>query len=135
MANALYGLGRQAFAEGNIAWLTDDIRAVLVDTATYIVAIDTDQYLSDIPAGERVSVSGAFTSKDATLGVCDAADITFNNVSGDQSEALVIYQHTGTDNTSRLIAYIDNAVGLPVTPGGGNIAVIWDNGTNRIFKL
>jgi hypothetical protein len=35
----------------------------------------------------------------------------------------------------RLIAYIDTATGLPVTPNGQNITVSFDNGSNRIFKL
>ena len=135
MANALYGKGRQKFAEGSIAWLTDNIKAVLVDTATYSVSIDVDEFLSDIPAGERVATSSNFSSKTTTLGVCDAADITFSTVSGDQSEALVIYKDTGVAATSPLIAYIDTATGLPITPNGGDINVAWDDGVNKIFKL
>jgi hypothetical protein len=56
-------------------------------------------------------------------------------VTGDQSEALVIYKDTGMASTSPLIAYIDTATGLPYTPSGGNIDVAWDNGSNKIFKL
>ena len=56
-------------------------------------------------------------------------------MTGDPSEALLIYKDTGTEATSPLIAYIDTATGLPVTPNGGNITVTWDNGTNKIFKL
>jgi len=33
MANALYGLGRQAFLSGDIDWLADDIKVILIDTA------------------------------------------------------------------------------------------------------
>ena len=135
MANALYDKGRQAFLEGNIDWLNDNIKAVLVDTATYTVDLVNDQYLSDIPSGERVATSANFFTKTTTAGVADAADITFTTVTGDQSEALVIYKDTGVEGTSPLIAYIDNATGLPVTPGGGDIAVIWDDGANKIFKL
>ncbi len=52
------------------------------------------------------------------------------------SEALVIYQHTGVDATSELIAYIDTGVtGLPVTPNGGDITVTWDSGSDKIFKI
>ena len=56
-------------------------------------------------------------------------------MTGVSVEALVIYQDSGVSATSRLIAYIDTATGLPVTPNGGNITVTWDNGANRIFKL
>ena len=135
MADAIYGLGRKAFLDGGIDLLSDDIRVILIDAADYTVAIDTHDFLDDIPAGARVAVSGAMASKTTTLGVYDAADITFSSVTGDVSEALVIYRHTGVDSTSELIAYIDGATGLPVTPNGGDITITWDSGSNKIFKI
>ncbi len=133
MANQMYGLGREKFLTGSINWSGDDIKAVLVDTATYTVDIDVDEFLSAIPAGERVSTSVNFSAKTTTLGVADAADITFTTAVGDESEALVIYKDTGLDTTSPLIAYIDTAVGLPITPNGGDIVVVWDEGAYKIF--
>ncbi len=65
----------------------------------------------------------------------DAADVVFSAVTGDPSEALVIYKDTGDAATSPLIAYIDTAAGLPVTPSGTDITVTWDSGVNKIFKL
>lgn len=135
MANALYNKGRQGFLEGAIDWDTDDIRAILVDAADYTVDVANHDNLDDVPAGARVSVSGSLTGKTVTDGVADAADVTFTAVTGDPSEALVIYKHTGTESTSRLIAYLDTGTGLPVTPNGGNVTVQWDNGANKIFKL
>lgn len=135
MANALYDLGRQKFLEGSIVILTDNIKMVLVDTATYTVNLATDEFLDDIPAGERVATSGNLASKTSTLGVFDAADIVLSAVTGDVSEALVIYKDTGTASTSPLIAFIDTATGLPVTPNGNDITITWDNGANKIFKL
>ena len=78
---------------------------------------------------------------DAAAGVCDAQDATFTAVSGDQSEALIIWKDGGGGGTSQsgttdlLIAYIDNATGLPITPNGADINLVWDNGANKIFKL
>ena len=135
MANALYDKGRQGFLEGSIDWDTDTIKVVLIDTADYTVNLATHQYLSDIPAAAVVATSAALSGKTVTNGVADADDLTLSAVSGDPSEALVIYQDTGTEGTSRLIAYIDTATGLPVTPNGGDINVAWDNGSNKIFKL
>lgn len=133
--SGLYGLARAAFLGGDIAWDTDDIRCVLVDTNDYTVNIDVDEFLDDVPAGARVATSDALTSKAVTLGVADAGDVVLNSVTGDESEAIVIYVHTGADATARLIAYIDTATGLPVTPNGGDITIQWDNGANKIFKL
>jgi len=137
MANALYGKGRQSILEGGVAFLADNIKAALVNIAGghYTLAIDSDQYLAAIAAGDRVAISGNLTSKTSTLGVADAADITFPTVSGAVCGAIVIYKDNGNPATSPLIAYIDTATGLPVTPNGGDITVQFDNGSNKIFKL
>lgn len=136
MASSLYGKGREGFLDGSIDWDTDDIRIVLTDTGAYTVSIDADTFLSDVPAGARIAVSAALASKTVTLGVADAADVTCSAVTGASIEAIVIYKHTGTAGTSRLIAYIDTATsGLPVTPNSGDISVVWDSSANRIFKL
>lgn len=135
MANALYGLGRQAFLSGDADWLGDDIRVLLVDLADYTPLIDTDEFLSDVPAPARVHVSTALLSKTAALGVANAAGITLVSVTGDPSEALVLYQHTGVDATSRLLVFMDNATGLPITPDGNNIVIVWNAGATKIFKL
>jgi hypothetical protein len=135
MPNALYDKGREGFLAGEIDWETDVIKAVLIDAADYTVNLAAHQFLSDIPLAARVATSAALTGKTVANGVADAADLSLPAVSGDPGEALVIYQDTGTAGTSRLIAYIDTATGLPVTPNGGDINLAWDNGANKIFKL
>ena len=135
MANALYDKGREGFLDGTIDWDTQDIKVVLVDNADYTVNLATDDFLDDVAVGGRVATSGNLTSKTVAAGVADAADVTFTAVSGDQCESIVIYYDTGSAATSRLIAYIDTATNLPVTPNGGDITIAWDNGANKIFKL
>ena len=137
MANALYSKYKEACLTGSpaISLTLDTIKCVLVDTGSYTVNLATDQYLSDIAGGARTATSSALSSKSATLGVFDAADITFTAVSGAVSEALVLYKDTGSAATSPLIAYIDTATGLPVTPAGTDIAVAWSNGSSKIFAL
>ena len=135
MANALFDKARQRFLEGHFNWNTDTIKAVLVDTGTYTVNLSAHEFLSDIGTGARISTSGAFTGKVTTGGAADANDITFTSVTGASIEAIVLYKDTGTDATSPLIAFIDTATGLPITPNGGDIIVTWDNGANKIFKL
>lgn len=135
MANALYDKGREGFLDGSIDFDTDDIRCILIDAADYTVDLATHDNLDDIPAAARVAVSGAFTGKTVAGGVADANDVTFSSVSGDQCEAIVIYKHTGVESTSRLIAYIDSATGLPVTPNGGDITIQWSSAAEKIFKL
>ncbi len=136
MANQLYLLGRQAMSDGtSIAWLTDNIKCVLVDTGAYTANFSTDANLSDIPGGARIATSGNLSGKTNVGGVFDAADVVFSSVSGVQSEAVAIYKDSGSAATSKLIAYIDTATGLPITPTGADITVTWDNGANKIFKI
>ena len=135
MANALYDHGREGFLDGSIDWDTDDIRCILIDTDDYSVDLAAHDNLDDIPGAARVAVSGAFAGKTVAAGVANANDVTFSSVTGDPCEAIVIYKHTGTESTSRLIAYIDNATNLPVTPNGGDITVQWSEVAEKIFKL
>jgi hypothetical protein len=134
MANALYDAGREGFLNATNDWDSDH-RVILHDDADDTVNLATDNFLDDVAAAARVAVSGALASPTSTAGVADAADITINTVTGDPFERLVIYQHTGTESTSDLVASIDTATGLPTTPNGGNITIVWDSGANRIFKL
>jgi hypothetical protein len=134
MANKLYDKGRQKFLEGDILWLADNIKVVLLTSAyTYNTAHD---FLDDIATAARVATSANLGTKDSTDGVADAADITFSSVSGSEVTQIVIYDDTpATEATKELIAHIDTATGLPVTPNGGDITIQWDSGANKIFKL
>ena len=98
----------------------------------YVMNLDTVQYLSNVSSGV-VSTSSALASKTSTLGVLDAADITFSAVaSGAACDVIIVYKDTGTGSTSPLILIITGATGLPVTPNGGDITVTWDNGAFKI---
>ena len=135
MANTLYDYCRQRFLESQINWMTDTIKVVLVSTSAYTPQTAVHQYLADIPVSARIAGPVTLTAKATTGGAADAADCTFTSVSGATINAIVIYKDTGTDSTSPLIAFIDTATGLPITPNGGDIIVTWDNGANKIFKL
>jgi hypothetical protein len=138
MSNALYDKGRDAFATKLLDWVNDAIKAVLVQTGAghYIVDTANDQFLSAIASGDRIATVALAGKATLGNGVCDSSDPTFSAVpAGVADGAIVLYLDTGNPATSRLIAYIDTATGLPVTPGGGDILITWDNGANRIFKL
>jgi len=135
MANTLYDFARQRFLEAQINWMTDTIKVILVDTGAYTPQTSVHQYLSDIPTSARIAGPVTLTSKATTGGAADAADVTFTSVTGASIESIIIYADTGVEATSPLIAYIDTATGLPITPNGGDIIVTWDNGTNKIFKV
>ena len=134
MANALYDPGREGFLDGSIDWDTGDMRVMLVlSSYTFSAA---HKFVSDLGAVDN-GRSAALGSKTVTNGVADAANTTLSATAATASKALVIFQHTGTDSTARLVAYIDTPTsGLPFTPSAGQtVNVTWDDGANKIFKL
>jgi len=134
--NALYDAAREDFSKGLLDWTSDDIRAILIDSASYTVSLATHGFLTDVPGGARASTSGSLTTKTSTAGVCDADNVTFTAVAaGPACEAIILYKHTGVEATSRLIAYVDDATNLPITPNGGDIITQWADTANKIFKL
>lgn len=133
MASALFDKGREGILDRTID-MTGDVRVMLVKSAYTFGA--AHQFLSDITAGNDNGRSAALASKTYTSGVFDAADTTLTATAAAACNALVIFQHTGSDATARLIAYIDTATGLPFTPAvSQSVPITWDNGSNKIFKL
>jgi|TARA_B110000263_G_scaffold142028_1_gene123294 hypothetical protein len=133
MANAIYPLAKASFLKGELDMVDDTIKVVLVDTGTYTYNAAHDFYndLSGI-LGTGVELG----SRTVTLGVFDAADVTFTTPSaGTTIEALVIYKDTGNVATSNLIAYIDTGTGLAFTTNGADIDIVWDSGANKIFSI
>ena len=133
MASALYTPFKVLLLGGDIDLASDTIKAVLIDTADYTFSAAHDFY-NDASAG-AVGTPQTIANVTITGGVFDGDDVTFTSVTGDQCEAIVIYKDTGNTATSPLIAYIDSATGLPVTPNGGDITITWDSGANKIFSL
>src|SRR5690348_10727858 len=103
------------------------------------------KFVSDVTGagGTLVSTSPALTSKTGTSGVANCAAVVFSSVpTGAAIPALIVFQSSavtgGADvaaTQQRLIAHIDTATGLPVTPNGQNITYTPDAGANRLFKL
>lgn len=127
MASGWYSTGIKAILDGDVDLLADTIKAVLVDSADYTVNLTTHDFLDDVAAGGRVA-TGTLASKTTTVATnvitFDAADTTLSSVTGDVSEAVVIYKDTGDAATSQLILYLE--LTAPVTPNGGNIVLAWN---------
>jgi hypothetical protein len=133
MTSAVYPKVKEQLLQAGVNLSTADVRVMLVlSTYTYDAA---DEFVADLGAVDN-GRSAALGSKTFTSGVFDAADSTLNATAGSACNALVLFVHTGNDATARLIAYIDNAVGLPFTPEASQACpIVWDNGANRIFAL
>ena len=136
MANQLYPKAKEDFLAGNLNMSSNTITIALVDTDVYTFNVAHEDR-ADIPNAAVVAFAN-LASKTITSGVFDADDALFSTVTGANCEALVLY-HTdveGSGNTtSRLIAYIDTATGLPILPNGGDITVRFSSGASKIFAL
>ena len=125
MANSVYPKFLEALwtqpANSNAS--TGTVKAALVDTGVYTYSAAHEFYSS---VSGVVGAPVEITAKTFTNGYFDGADVTFPAVSGSTAEALIVFIDTGTASTSRLIAYIDTATGLPVTPNGLDITVSWN---------
>jgi len=137
VANTIYPKGREGFAGGDVAWDTDTIKLVAVDSAyTYDAAHD---FLADVGAGARVATSSAFTTKSITNGVLDADDVTLASLpAGDTITAIVVFQDTGVEATSRLILFFDtkaDTTAISVATNGGDVVVTWSNTATKIAQV
>lgn len=131
--SAVYPKAKEQLLQAGINLLTDDIRVMLVlSSYTYSAA---HVFLADLGAVDN-GRSAALGSKDVTSGVFDAADSTLNALASSASNALIVFKHTGSDATARVLAYIDTGVGIPFTPEASQTCpIVWDNGANKIFAL
>ena len=105
MANKLYPKSKKQFLQAGIDLASLNVRAILVDAGAYTYD-DAHDFLDDIPSGARIAVSGNLTGKTfGDNGSFDSDGPTLTGVCGASIEAVVLYVHTGTDSTSRLIMY------------------------------
>ncbi len=136
MANALYAKAKEALLEGLLDLTDNNIKVALVKS-TYSVNLNTHEFLSDISGAAIAAYSNVLTGKSTSLGIFDAENITIEDYGNSGFSYSVIYRDTGTASTSRLIAYIDTATGLPVTATTDiiSITINWSNDIYKIFGL
>lgn len=131
MANGLFASYRNVILTTGLNTSSLTINGMFVDNADDTAVLATDDFIDDIASAARVPAEAscpALASKTqgtVGTGVFDAADLTFTSLTGDASEQLILYEDSGTESTSDLIAMWDTATGLPLTPNGGNVTVVW----------
>ena len=103
------------------------------------VRLDGDLNLDDIPGGARLAILPAtIAAKVALNGAADCDNWTWLAVGpdgGNDGDAVIVYEHTGSEATSRLLLMITEATGLPVIPNGGDITVVVSGGVHRLYRL
>lgn len=134
MANQFFAKGKEGLLDGSINLETDSIRVLLLDSADFTPNFSTHDNLDDVAAAARVGTAVALASKTFSLGVFDAADVSYGSTTGDACEYLLLYKHTGTESTSRLLLLIDTATGLPTpTLSSTSVTITWN--ASGIFSI
>lgn len=135
MANGLYYKAKEALLEGLLDLTDDSIKVALV-RSSYSVDLSAHEYYSDISSDAAAS-SPVLSGRSTTNGIFDAENVTIENYGTSGFSYLIIYKDTGTASTSRLIAYIDTADGLPVSSSSSTISITinWSDTINKIFSL
>ena len=125
MSKQWYPKGKENFANGDIDWLNDTIKAVAVDSGyTFNSAHDN---LDDVLAANRIATTAALTSKTSASGVLDAADSTISSVaSGDTIAGVIVYKEGGTEAASPLIVFVSEteaAAAISTPTNGSDITI------------
>lgn len=132
MANSLFHPYRTLVLSAPPNLSSATVKAMFVDHADDTPVLATDNAIDDILSAARVPAIAscpALASKTlgtVAAGVFDAADTVFTTLTGDASESLILFEDSGTESTSDLIAYWDTATGLPLTPNGADVTVVWN---------
>lgn len=101
---------------------TADVRVAFVDSGYTVDLTDTgDEFLSDVKAAGTVLTTVDLTNVTWANRVLDADDATITDPGGGTTATqIVVYIHTGTDSTARLLGHSSTASGLPLTFDGTN---------------
>jgi hypothetical protein len=137
MSNFVYGKAKESFFKGEINLLNNSIKTLIIDSSQYSVSQNLHQFVSDIPVAAIKYRSTSLQNKIINLGTFDADDVLIPDYPGNAFDALIIYQAESTDSNSKLLFYIDNAVGLPFTGSISTspVTIVWDNGSNKIISI
>lgn len=127
MANSLYTKARVAFLSGLIDVLGDTINVALA-TASYSPNVATDEFFDAVEAftvGTPQTVANISIDETGGDAIVFGDPVTFVSLTGDTVVYIVIYKYTGDSATSRLIALLDTASGLPLIPNGTSVPIAW----------
>lgn len=143
MANLLYNTGRIGFLtnvvvgdhDDPIDWVEDEIHAALVDNTYVSTASETNTNFGDVLA--NVVATEELTGRAvSSTGQAVANNTTFSAVSGSDVYGVVVYKVEGADEADwPLIGFFDTGVGLPISPNGGDITVLWNGGGGEVFRI
>jgi hypothetical protein len=140
MASGLFASAINSIMTNTLDMDDADIRIGFVDSdVAALVDLDTQEFIGDLELlyeDEPLFLRTALTNAAANQGQFDADDVVITgggNV-GDVAAGIIFFKHTGDNATAQMVAFIDNATGLPYTIAE-SFTIVWDEGANAIFRI
>lgn len=124
-----YNAARDAFGDGRLSWTGAKIVAQLVSAAYAFKETHTDARDLKGHVGKPVELTG----KSIKDGYAKAANIRFNQVTGDDVVAIVLRRESAEERDKTLIVYLDQIAQFPMKPNGGDIVI--DAPANGFFRV
>lgn len=136
MSNFLYTKSKTQILNGNINFSSDSLKLIATN-ASYIPSQNNDEFVSDIPGSSIIFRSANLANKIVSSGTFDADDLEINGYAGTAFNAIILYKDTGSDLSSRLLCYINQAAGLPFAGASSetDVIIFWNNGSDKILSL
>lgn len=131
----VYGKARKALNTAQINWSSAAINAMLV-SSTYAPQPNTDQYVSDVPAGAVIVRDIVLTSLGVSnAGVCFGTLPPFNAFSSPLTvTGIILYVKGADDAHSPLVYYSSTGPGFPFHPQGFNYTIGFDQANGGYFQ-
>lgn len=137
MANFAYTPAKAKIAKGEIDFVNDDIRVLLVMTNTTADTEQDKEFIGDLTTldefdganyARKALGSQAVNQDDPNnRAEFDAADVTWTALGAGtrQAQGAVLYKFVTNDADSPLIGWIDTG-GFPFTGNGADVVAIWN---------
>lgn len=141
MASVIPNDAKGSILNNEFDWSGNTYKLALL-TSSHTNNIDTQTYWSDVSANETsgtnytaggATVSGLTVVVDDTndIAYLDATDLTFSTITATFRYGC-LYESTGTDSTSKIVAIID-FTGADISPVAGDFAITW--ATDGVIKI
>jgi hypothetical protein len=136
MSNFIYKKAKEGILNGLFSFNEKNFK-VLFTNENYTANENLDQFVSDITPSAIVYRSNNLSNVTNINGVIDAEDLTFTISANVGFNSLVLYQIGNSDQESRLLAYVDTAIGLPYAGSAEPVSssIVWSNLPGKILSI
>lgn len=114
---------QNCFTRGPNTSLTGTIMVQLLSSS--YAYNQNDRFLSDIPAGKRISQPQQGTGPSFTTGSFSMTGSTFPSLTGGAVGGLAVYLSSSVEASSSLVMYINNAAVFPLSASGVDQSLVW----------